>query len=133
MICAGAENVRCHAGHDQLHTALGKNSSRKKSSFREKQRPRECSAEQDDPFPRPAGNAVPDTPRDTVGPFGSQGTLLAHAHLAADQDPKSLSAGLLPSLSFPSLNIQPGLPHPRCRIQRLLLVNFIPVGNCPAL
>lgn len=71
------------------------------SSFREEQRPHKYRAQRDGPFPRPAGNAVPDTPQDTVGPFGSQGTLLAHAHLAVDQDPRSLSAGLLPSLSPP--------------------------------
>lgn len=51
--------------------------------------------------------------------------LLTHLHLAIGRTFRSLSTALLSSLSFPSLHTLPGLPHLRCRIQHLPLLNFI--------
>ena len=42
-----------------------------------------------------------DAPQDVVGLCGCLGTLLAHVQLAVSQDPRSLSAGLLSSISPP--------------------------------
>ena len=63
-----------------------------------KVRPQQRRADQDNPFPRPAGSAVPDAPQDMVGPPGCQGTLLTHIQLAVDQNPQIpfLSAAFQP-------------------------------------
>jgi len=56
--------------------------------------------------------------------------LAARAHcwfmfnLLSTRTPGSLSVGLISGLSSPILNLQPGLPCFRCRIQHLLLLNF---------
>lgn len=52
--------------------------------------------------------------------LGCQSTLLAQIQLAANQNLKSFIAGLLSSPSSSSLYIEPGLPHPRFRINHLL-------------
>ncbi|RMC19095.1 hypothetical protein DUI87_03699 [Hirundo rustica rustica] len=49
--------------------------------------------------------------------------LLAHVQLA--RTPRCLSMALLSSISFSSLSIHPGLPHPRSRIQHFPLLKFI--------
>ena len=82
-------------------------------------------AERDNPFPHPAGSAVLNGPQETVVLPGCLGTLLTHAQFAVDQDPQSLSVGLLSSVPSPSQCVCPGLPLPRCRIRPLFLLYFM--------
>lgn len=46
-------------------------------------------------------------------------------HLLSTRTPRFLPRKVLSSLLSPSLCIYPGLPHPRCRIWNLLLLNII--------
>ena len=76
-------------------------------------------------FPHPAGSAVLNAPQGMVGLPGCLGTLLTHAQFAVDQDPQSLSVGLLSSVPSPSQCVCPGLRLPRCRIRHLFLLCFM--------
>lgn len=71
------------------------------------------------------GHAVPSVPQDTLGPPGWQGT--ADSYLAICQGPQ---------IPFRGTALQPHspvclLPHPRCGICHLTLLNFM--FGCPAL
>ena len=85
----------------------------------------QCRAERDNPFPHPAGSAVLNGPQETVVLPGCLGTLLTHAQFAVDQDPQSLSVGLLSSVPSLSQCVCPGLCLPRCRIRHLFLLYFM--------
>ena len=85
----------------------------------------QCRAERDNPFPHPAGNVVLNAPQGTVVLPGCLGTLLTHAQFAVDQDPQSLSVGLLSSVPSPSQCVCPGLHLPRFRIRPLFLLCFM--------
>ena len=83
-------------------------------------------AEWDIPFSQQASNIISDVPQSTAGPFGYQRALLTHIQFAIKQKPlRSLSSGLLSSLSSLRLNKYPGLLHLRYRIQHLLLFSFM--------
>jgi len=77
------------------------------------------------PLPSPTDSAEPDAPEGAVDPLGCQGTLLVQIQLAANQNPRFFFAVLLSSPSSPGLYIEPGLPHPRFRIQHLLFYMHI--------
>lgn len=49
-------------------------------------------------------------------PFGCQCKLLTYIQLAVSQNFRPLSVRMLSSFLFPSLYLDSGLPHPRCRI-----------------
>ena len=85
----------------------------------------QCRAERVNPFPRPAGNVDLSAPQGTVVFPGCLGTLLTHAQFAVDQDPQSLSVGLLSSVPSPRLCVRAWLPLPRCRIRPLFLLYFM--------
>ena len=85
----------------------------------------QCRAERDNPFPHPACNVTLNAPQETVVLPGCLGTLLTHAQFAVDQDPQSLSVGLLSSIPSGSQCVCPGLPLPRCRIRHLFLLCFM--------
>ena len=85
----------------------------------------QCRAERDNPFPHPAGNAVFTALNGTVGLPGCLGTLLTHVQSDVDQDPQTLSVGLLSSVPSPRQCVCPGLPLPRCRIRHLFLLYFM--------
>lgn len=62
-----------------------------------------------------------DALQETVRPFGYQGTALAHVQLVIDQTPRiPYFVAALQSLVLQYVHI-----IPRCRIQHLLLLNFI--------
>ena len=88
-------------------------------------RPQQCRAERDNPFPHSDANTMLSAPKGTVGLPGCLGTLLTHIPFGVDQDPQSLSVGLLSSVPFPSQCVRPGLPLPRCRIRHLFLLYFM--------
>lgn len=80
---------------------------------------------QADHFPSSTDYAPVNITQDAVGLHCCQGTLLTHVRLAICQDPQILSAGLLPSLSLPSLYQYKGLFLPKCSIRHLSLRNSI--------
>lgn len=57
--------------------------------------------------------------------FLQPGTLLIHMRLVTNQSPQSLFAGQISSCSSPCLHLYTDLTHSRCRIQDLLLLNFM--------
>ena len=85
----------------------------------------QCRAERVNPFPHPAGNAMLNAPQGMVGLHGFLDTLLTHAQFAVDQDPQSLSVGLLSSIPSGSQCVCPGLPLPRYRIRPLFFLCFM--------
>ena len=85
----------------------------------------QCRAERDNPFPHPAGNVTLNAPQETVVLPGCLGTLLTHTQSTVDQDPQSLSVGLLSSVPSHSQCVCPGLRLPRCRIRPLFLLCFM--------
>ena len=85
----------------------------------------QCRAERVNPFPHTAGNVNLNAPQRTVGLPGCLGTLLTHVQFAVDQNPQSLSVGLLSSVPSLSHCVCPGLPLPRCRIRPLFLLYFM--------
>ena len=85
----------------------------------------QCRAERDNPFPQTAGNVNLNAPQGTVLLPGCLGTLLTHVQFAVDQDPQSLSVGLLSSFPSRSQCVCPGLRLPRCRIRHLFLLYFM--------
>jgi len=72
-----------------------------------------------------AGIAGLNAPQCVVGTLGYQGTLLTWFNLPSTRTARSLSMGLISNLCSPNLYINPGLPCLRCRIQHLLLLNFM--------
>lgn len=71
------------------------------------------------PLPWPDGNTVSDVPQDTAGLLA---TLKPMFNLPSITTARSLSAGLLSVVLFPSVCVHPELPHSRCGIQHLTFI-----------
>lgn len=85
----------------------------------------EAAQQRGQPLSLPAGSAEPEVLQSVVGPFGSRPHCWLRFNLPTARAPRPLSMGMFSSLSSCSLYILPGLPHPSCRIQHLLLSNFM--------
>jgi len=85
-------------------------------------RPHQCRAEWDNSFPCPAGLMHPMT---QLALLAARAHCWLIFHLLSTRTPRFLPRRVLSSLLSPSLCIYPGLPHPRCRIWNLLLLNII--------
>ena len=68
-----------------------------------------------DRFPRPAGNALPNTAQESVGRLCDKGTLMTHVQLPVCQNLRSFSAKLPSSQSAPSVYWSVGLVLCKCR------------------
>ena len=92
-----------------------------------KVRPHHCWIQQDNRLFWPAGYIVFDAPQDAVCSLGFQGTLLARTEPDADQYLQIPFCRLLSRHSSPKWYLCLVLLHPRCRIEHLVLINFIPL------
>lgn len=87
------------------------------------------SAVQDNPFHGPAGSAGPGALQVTGGSLGCWRCCHLKFNLLS-LDPHE---GLCFSLLFSVLYTEPGLLSLRCRVQKLILLIFNVIGDCPAL
>ena len=71
------------------------------------------------------GSASPGAPQVIAGPLGCHGTLLAHVPLAIRQNTQISSCGAALLSLIPQSLCTSRVACPRCRIQHLLLLNFM--------